>query len=59
VAVRIKVGDKYVEFVTEERLDLTDDPEKAGVYTWEGQGRAEDLIKYHLTMDEQKGRLRG
>lgn len=58
MAVRIKVGDKYVEFVTEEALLLTDDPEKAGLYSWEGQGRAEELIKYHLTMDEQKGRLK-
>ena len=49
---RIRVGDKYVEYVTEEVLVLTDDPEKAGVFSWEGQERAAELIQYHLTMDE-------
>jgi len=52
--IRIKVGDKYVEFVTEYQLVLTDDPEKAGWYTWSGQIRAEELINYHLTMDKEK-----
>jgi hypothetical protein len=50
--IRIKVGDKYVEFVTEDALHLTDDIEKAGYYTWEGQVEAEKLIKYHLVMNE-------
>jgi len=53
---RIKVGDKWVQFVTEEILILTDDIEEAGMYSWEGQGIAEKLIEYHLTMDKQKGR---
>lgn len=51
-ASRIRVGDKYVQFVTEEVLILTDDPEEAGVYSWEGQVRAEELIRYHLIMEE-------
>jgi hypothetical protein len=50
--IRIKVGDKYVEFVTEDALHLTDDIEKAGYYTWGGQVEAEKLIKYHLVMNE-------
>jgi len=50
--IRIRVGDKYVEFVTEEQFILTDDPERAACYTWEGQVRAEELIRYHLTMNE-------
>ena len=50
--IRIRVGDQYVEFVTEEVLHLTDDPDRAAVFTWEGQVRAEELIRYHQTMDD-------
>lgn len=53
---RIRVGDKWVQFVTEERLILTDDVEEAGVYSWEGQERAAELIRYHLTMDKEDER---
>ena len=49
---RIRVGDQYVEFVIEEVLVLTDDPERAGVYSWEGQVLAEELVRYHLIMNE-------
>jgi hypothetical protein len=52
-ATRIRVGDKYVEFVTEDRLILTDDPEAAGLYSWAGQVRAAELVQYHLTMEAQ------
>lgn len=44
----IKIGDKYVEFVTEDRLVLTDDPNRAGAYSWEGQIQAKMLIDKHL-----------
>ena len=50
--IRIRLGDKYVEYVTEDVLVLTDDPEKAAMYSWEGQVRAAELIHYHLVMDE-------
>mgnify|MGYP001572801937 CR=1 FL=1 len=50
--IRIRVGDKYVEFVTQDVLILTDDPEKAGVYSWEGQVLAEGLVRYHLIINE-------
>jgi hypothetical protein len=51
----LKVGDKFVEFVTEEQLDLTDDIEKAGWFTWEGSVRAEELVRFHLAMDKVDG----
>ena len=53
MAIRIRVGNHYVEYVTEEALHLTDDRDKAAVFTWEGQVRAEELIRYHMTMDDQ------
>ena len=56
---RIRVGDKWVQFVTEEVLILTDDVEEAGVYSWAGQVRAVELIRYHLIMDKEDERARG
>ena len=53
---RIRVGDKWVQFVTDEILILTDDPGEAGVYSWAGQVRAAELIRYHLIMDKAEGR---
>jgi hypothetical protein len=53
MAIRIRVGVRqWVEFVTEEKLILTDDIEKAGVYSWEGQVRAEELVRAHLAKIE-------
>jgi hypothetical protein len=46
--IRIKVGSKYVQFVTPEKLILTDDEEDAGVFSWEGSLRAEQLIAFHM-----------
>ena len=47
----IKVGDKWVQFVTEEKLVLTDKREEAGGYSWIGQIQAQELVNYHLLMD--------
>lgn len=46
--IRIKVGSKYVQFVTPEKLILTDDEEDAGAFSWEGSLRAEKLIEFHM-----------
>ena len=51
--IRIKVGNQYVQFVTEEKLLLTDRRDDAGCFTWEGQVEAEKMVKYHLTMNEE------
>lgn len=34
--------------MTEDKLILTDDPEEAGWYSWEGQVEAERLIRRHI-----------
>lgn len=55
--ITIKVRGRWVEYVTEERPLLTDDPERAACYSWEGSVRAEELVRYQLTVDEsEKGR---
>jgi hypothetical protein len=46
--IRIQVGNCYVEFVTEDRLILTNDQEKAGVFSSEGADKAHELVKWHL-----------
>lgn len=51
---RIRIGNQWVMYVTEEVLMLTNDPDLAGVFSWEGQVRAEELVRYHLAMDEVK-----
>ncbi len=54
MAGRVKVGDRYVQSVTEGRLVLTDDVEKVRWYTWEGQLKAEKLVDYHMTMNAKR-----
>jgi hypothetical protein len=48
---RINVGGRWVQFVTEEVLLLTDSIEEAACFSWDGQVHAADLIRYHLKMD--------
>lgn len=47
-ATRIRVGTRYVLLVTEDRLELTDDPEAAAWFTWGGSVDAERLVRRHL-----------
>jgi hypothetical protein len=48
------VGDRYVEFVTEDVLMLTDNKDEAGGFSPERSWEARALIEYHLRKEKDK-----